>query len=137
MASNVNTVTVEGNMVRDPMLKTTNTGKSVCNFCIANNRYLKKGDEFDKKTSFFEITCWGNLALSISANGKKGSLVRITGRLEQERWEYNGKTHSKIIVVAEDARIIETRYRENPYEYKGKDYSDREYSIISATNTPF
>jgi single-strand DNA-binding protein len=110
MASNKNEVTIEGNMIRDPELKTTYSGVSICNFTIASNRYFKKRDEdeFEKETSFFDIQCWGKTAEDVSVIGRKGAAASVLGRLKQERWtDREGIIKTKIIIVAESVQFIE------------------------------
>jgi len=79
-------------------LKTTRSGISVCNFSIASNRFRKKGDEFEKETSFFDVQCWDGQALYVNDCCHKGTSVEVKGRLKQERWEDQyGQNRSKII----------------------------------------
>jgi len=113
MASNVNQITVEGNMTRDPVLRTTSGGTPVCNFSIACNRFYKKGDEFEKETSFFDVQCWGGMAEEVAARGRKSSSVRISGRLKQEKWEYEGQKRSRIIILAFNVQIFQWQNDDN------------------------
>ena len=102
MANNENKATVEGNLVRNPELKTFRNNTTMSSFCIASDRFYKKGDEFEKETSFFDIQCWGNLAHEVNNNLQKGNAVKVNGRLKQERWiGQDGKANSKIVIVAE------------------------------------
>ena len=54
----LNSVIIEGNMVREPIFKITTNGTSMCNFSIAANRSYKKGDEFIQETSYFDVETW-------------------------------------------------------------------------------
>jgi single-strand DNA-binding protein len=99
---NLNSLMLEGNVVRDPVFKTTPNGHNLCNFTIATDRYYKKDDSFATETSFFEIEGWGTLAEIARKNITKGRGVRVVGRLKQNRWKgADGKSFSKITVVAE------------------------------------
>ena len=100
--NNLNSILIEGNLVRDPQFKTTSKGKSLCTFTIATNRFFKQDSVMEKEVGFFDVESWGKLS-DISANhGRKGRGVRVVGRLKQERWnDSDGKTRSKIIIVAE------------------------------------
>jgi single-strand DNA-binding protein len=130
MASNKNEVVIEGNIVRDPELKHTGSGLPVCNFSIASNRFHKKGDEFEKETSFFDIQCWADLAQYVGEKGVKGSTVITTGRLKQERWtDREGKNKNKVIIVAESVQIFQ---RQNgDYQRQGQSVND------NASDCPF
>ncbi|GAB1482178.1 hypothetical protein MASR2M78_09930 [Treponema sp.] len=100
--NNLNTIIVEGNLVRDPLYKSTPKGTAVCTFSIASNRYLKHDTEYQKEVSFFDVETWARLAENCSNLGHKGRGVRVVGRLKQERWNSNdGKPHSRVMIVAE------------------------------------
>ena len=100
--NNLNSVLIEGNMVRDPLIHSTTKGKPVCNFSIASNRYYRQDSNFERETGFFDVEAWGKLADTCSSQGRKGRGVRVVGRLKQNRWTgEDGKNHSKVSIVAE------------------------------------
>ena len=100
--NNLNSVLIEGNMVRDPMIRSTPKGTQVCNFSIASNRYFRQESNLEKETGFFEVEAWGKLANTCSIQGRKGRGVRVVGRLKQDRWTgVDGKSHNKVAIVAE------------------------------------
>ena len=103
--NNLNSVLIEGNMVRDPLFRSTQKGTAVCNFTIASNRFYKLDKQdpgFEKETGFFEVETWGKLADVCSNHGRKGRGVRVVGRLKQDRWTgTDGKSHTKVAIVAE------------------------------------
>ena len=100
--NNLNSVLIEGNMVRDPLIRSTPKGTQVCNFSIASNRYYRQDSNLEKETGFFEVEAWGKLAEACCSQGRKGRGVRVVGRLKQDRWVGNdGKNHNKVSIVAE------------------------------------
>jgi len=100
--NNLNSVLIEGNMVRDPLIRSTPKGTQVCNFSIASNRFFRQESNLEKETGFFEVEAWGKLASACSAQGRKGRGVRVVGRLKQDRWTgSDGKSHNKVAIVAE------------------------------------
>jgi len=100
--NSLNSILIEGNVVRDPTLKETPRGSIVCNFSIASNRFYKQDDQFEQETSFFEVESWAKLAEACEKNCGKGRGVRVVGRLKQDRWTgTDGKNYSKIKVIAE------------------------------------
>ena len=102
MLNNLNSIIVEGNLVRDPQLKTIPNGHQVCTFAVASNRFYRQNDETEKEVSFFEVETWSRLAETCGEMLKKGRGVRVVGRLKQDRWEdAAGKTQTKIKIVAE------------------------------------
>lgn len=104
----LNSIILEGNLVRDPEHNETQMGSSVCNFSLAVNGTFRdsKGEKVDE-VSFFDVKTWGCLAEKLKkVNVKKGRGVRVVGRLKQERWkDAEGKSHSKIFVVAEHIEL--------------------------------
>jgi single-strand DNA-binding protein len=99
--NNLNSILLEGNLVRDPLLRNVKTGTALCTFSIANNRYFKQGDETEKEVSYFDIETWSKLAESCANIGRKGRGCRIVGRLKQERWtDADGKARSRTVIVA-------------------------------------
>jgi len=100
--NNLNSILIEGNLVKDPHLRTTSKGTSVCTFSLASNRFYKQDSGFEKEVSFFDVETWAKLAEACSNRGKKGRGVRVVGRLKQNRWtDADGKPHSRVAIVAE------------------------------------
>ena len=103
--NNLNSILIEGNMVRDPLFRSSPKGTPVCNFTIASNRFYKQDKQdagFEKETGFFDVEAWGKLADICTIQGRKGRGVRVVGRLKQDRWTGNdGKSHFKVAIVAE------------------------------------
>jgi single-strand DNA-binding protein len=100
--NNLNSVLIEGNLVRDPLLRSTAKGTQVCTFALASNRSFKQDSGLEKEVGFFDVETWGRLAEACYSQGRKGRGVRVVGRLKQDRWNgTDGKAHSRIAIVAE------------------------------------
>jgi single-strand DNA-binding protein len=100
--NSLNSILVEGNLVRDPVLSLTPRGTPVCSFSVATNRFYRIENEPQKEVSFFEVEVWSKLAESCKDTLKKGRGVRVVGRLKQDRWQdTEGKQHSKVKIIAE------------------------------------
>ena len=103
--SNGNTVTVIGNITRDPELRYTNSGQTRATFGLAVNRRWqnRQTNEWEEATSFFDIVCWGDLGENVSESLGKGARVIVTGRLEQRSWETdNNEKRSKVEIIADE-----------------------------------
>lgn len=101
MASN--TITLIGNLTRDPELRYTTGGRGVASFGLAVNRRYQQNGEWQEQTSFFNIVCWGELGENASATLTKGARAIVAGRLEQRSWEtQDGEKRSVIEVVADE-----------------------------------
>ena len=100
--NNLNSILIEGNLVREPTFRSTTKGTALCTFCLASNRYFKQESGLEKEVGFFEVETWAKLAENCHTLGKKGRGVRVVGRLKQDRWnDAEGKPHSKVSIVAE------------------------------------
>jgi len=101
--NSLNSILVEGNLVKDPNTKTLPSGSQVCDFTLATNRFYKNGEEgFEKEVSYFDIEAWSRLGTACSQNLKKGRGVRVVGRLKQDRWvDPEGKQKARVKIVAE------------------------------------
>lgn len=96
----LNNITVMGRLTRDPELRYTTTGKSVCNFTIACDRDRAAGDE---KTDFFDVVAWNTTGEFVSKWFRKGQMAVVTGRLQtrtytdkedhnRKAWEINAES---------------------------------------------
>lgn len=100
--NSLNSILIEGNVVRDPVVRETPKGTLVCLFSIASNRFYRQDEGLEKETSFFDVESWSKLAETCEKNCIKGRGVRVVGRLKQDRWTgTDGKNYYKVKVVAE------------------------------------
>ncbi|MHB8191084.1 MAG: single-stranded DNA-binding protein [Ferrimicrobium sp.] len=104
--SNGNTVTLIGNLTKEPELRFTSQGLAQATFSIAVNRRRmnQQTQDWEESTSFFEVVCWRELAENVAESLDKGSRAIVTGRLEQRSWETpDGDKRSRVQVVADEA----------------------------------
>ncbi len=95
-----NNVIVVGNITRDPELRFTPGGMAVASFGLAWNRRRQDGEE---ETSFFDVTCFRNLAENVAESLTKGARVIVYGTLQQRSWETSdGDRRSKVEILADD-----------------------------------
>jgi len=100
--NNLNSILIEGNLVKDPELSYTSKGTAVCRFSVACNRSFKQDEQVQKEVSYFDVTTWTRLAEVCGEYLKKGRGVRVVGRLKQDRWtDADGKGRSKVYIMAE------------------------------------
>ena len=99
-----NSVTLVGNLTRDPELRYTQSGRGVASFGLAVNRRYQQNGEWQEQTSFFNITAWGDLGENLAASVTKGSRVIVTGRLQQREYETReGEKRTIVEVIADEA----------------------------------
>lgn len=111
----INSLVIEGNLVRDAIVKETQNGNYVSNFSIAVNRSVKTHNgEVHKEVSFFDVETWGDLAKDMSKKGTRGTRIRMVGRIKQNRWTgSDGKNYSRINIIADHIEFISQKKNEN------------------------
>jgi single-strand DNA-binding protein len=100
-----NSITVTGNLTRDPEIRYTRDGQANVQLGVAVNRRWQdqKTHEWEESTSFFDVVCWRELAENVAMTLTKGMRVMATGRLEQRSWETElGERRTKVEIVAEE-----------------------------------
>ena len=98
-----NSVTLVGNITRDPELRFTPSGQAIATFGMAVNRRYQKNGQWEEQTSFFNVTAWGQLGENASNSLRKGARILVSGRLEQRSWEtQEGEKRSVVEVVADE-----------------------------------
>ena len=105
--SSFNRVILLGNVTRDPELRHTSGGTSVCDLGLAINDRRKQGTEWTEETTFVDVTLWARQAEVAAEYLSKGSPVLIEGRLKMDSWETNdGQKRSKLKVVSERMQML-------------------------------
>ena len=100
-----NTVSIVGNLTREPELRFTPNGQATATFGIAVNRTWtdRQSQERRESTSFFDVVCWGSLAENAATSLARGIRVIVMGRLDQRSWEtQEGERRSKVEITAEE-----------------------------------
>lgn len=97
------TVTLVGNLTRDPELRFTSGGRGTAQFGLAVSRRYQVNNEWQEQTSFFNIVAWGTLGENAAASLSKGTRVIVTGRLEQRQYETKeGEKRSVVEIIADE-----------------------------------
>ena len=99
------TVTVVGNLTRDPEIRYTTGGAAKASFGMAVSRRWqnRQSQEWEEQTSFFNVVCWREMAENVSESLGKGSRVVVTGRLEQRSYEdRDGNRRNVVEIIADE-----------------------------------
>jgi single-strand DNA-binding protein len=84
----MNITTMSGNITRDPELRVTPSGATVCNFTIANNRKWKDQNGQEKEeVTFLDVAAWNKTAEVIAKFFGKGDPILVHGPLKMEQWD--------------------------------------------------
>lgn len=136
MARSFNQVTLMGNLTRDPELRTTPNGQSVCSFSLALNRSYKAADgNWTEVTDFVDIVAWGPLGERVAQYLTKGRPALVSGRLQSSSWEKDGQKRTKVEVVANDVTFLGGREGGQGAE-SGSNYSSSPAPSESAPAKP-
>lgn len=105
---NINRVVLTGNLTRDPELRSTGNGLSVCKLGIAVNTRRKNGatGTWEEKPNFFRVTVFGAQGENCAQYLKKGRPVAIDGRLEWSSWETDGQKRESIDIIADSVQFL-------------------------------
>ena len=108
-ATNINRVVLTGNLTRDPELRSTASGMSVCSLRIASNTRRKNQStgEWEDKPNFFDVTVWGAQGENCARFLSKGRPVALDGRLEWREWEtQDGNKRQSVEIVADAVQFL-------------------------------
>src|SRR3954466_8835654 len=107
--TNINRVVLVGNLTKDPELRTTPGGTSICKLRLAvNTRRKDQSGQWTDKPNYFDITVWGQQGENCATYLQKGRPVAIDGRLEWREWDAtdgSGKRQA-VEIVAESVQFL-------------------------------
>ena len=111
-ATNINRVVLTGNLTRDPELRSTPSGMSVCSLRIACNTRRKNNStgEWEDKPNYFDVKVWGAQGENCARFLSKGRPVGIDGRLEWREWEaQDGSKRQSTEIIADSVQFLGSR----------------------------
>ncbi len=142
-ATNINRVIITGNLTRDPELRSTGAGTSVCSLRVAVNTRRKdqsSGDWVDKP-NYFDVTVWGAQGENCAQYLQKGRPVAVEGRLDWREWEtQEGQKRQAVEIIANSVQFLGSREggenggRFTPQSDVPADTGDFEQAPVAAGN---
>ena len=106
----INTVTVSGNLTRQPELRNLPSGQAVCTLRIAHNeRFKDASGEWADRAAYFDVTVWGGLGEWIARNINKGEKVVVSGRLRWREWENGDGDKRQAVDITADSVVPANR----------------------------
>jgi single-strand DNA-binding protein len=109
-SANINRVIVTGNLTRDPELRNTPGGTSVCKLRIAVNSSRKTAEgNWEDKPNYFDVTVWGAQGENCATYLSKGRPVAIDGRLDWREWEQEGQKRQAVEIIADRVQFLGSR----------------------------
>lgn len=116
-AFDINTVTVSGNLTREPQLRTLASGTVVCTLRIAHSERLKTSDgAWAERPQYFDVTVWSGLGEYLSTHLAKGEKVVVSGRLRWREFEVDGATRQTVDISADSVIPVPRSAKRAPTE---------------------
>ncbi len=113
----LNKVIIIGRLVVDPTVRYMPSGAQLLEFRIVYNRRYMVDEQWREESHFFDVKAFGRLAEGLSNRISKGYTVVVEGRLVQDRWtDKEGKTQSRVRILAENVKILNKPKMEEPPE---------------------
>ena len=105
----LNRAQIIGNLTRDPELRNTTSGQSVCNFSVAtSSQWTDQAGVKQERSEFHPIVAWGKLAEICSQYLAKGRKVYVEGRLQTREWETpDGQKRQRTEIVADNMIMLD------------------------------
>lgn len=127
MFGDINKVTILGNAVREPEVRTTNDGKAVANISIVTNRKYKQGEEWKEIAEFHDVTLWKSAEI-VGPRILKGTRLYVEGRLAYKSYEKDGVKKYKTEIVVEKIILLSKYKGEEVEKDRHHDDDDTEVS---------
>jgi single-strand DNA-binding protein len=109
-ATNINRVVVSGNLTRDPELRSTPGGTSICGLRIAvNSRRKDESGQWVDKPNYFDVTVFGAQGENCAQYLSKGRPVAVDGRLNWREWEKDGVKRQSVDIIADSVQFLGSR----------------------------
>jgi single-strand DNA-binding protein len=123
-ATNINRVVITGNLTRDPELRSTSGGTSVCSLRVAvNSRRKDDSGNWVDKPNYFDVTVWGAQGENCAQYLAKGRPVAVDGRLNWREWEdQQGNKRQTVDIIADSVQFLGSR--DAPQQSNGAVESD-------------
>jgi single-strand DNA-binding protein len=104
----MNKLFIVGNLTRDPELRTTSSGISVCSFTVAVNRRRSSNASGNQpEADFFRVSAWRQLGENCQKYLAKGRKVAVTGAVSVSTYQGNdGQTRASLEVNADDVEFL-------------------------------
>lgn len=105
MSSNINRVTISGNLTRDAELR-GNGGVCALGVAVNDRRKNPQTDEWEDVPNFIDCVIFGSRGEKLQPYLTKGTKVTIAGRLHHSTWERDGERRSKVEVIVEELEFM-------------------------------
>ena len=123
----LNQAFIMGRLARDPEVRHTQSGVTVCSFTLAVDRDIKDKQTGERKTDWIPVTAWRGTAELISRYLHKGDSIVVVGRLEIQEWtDKQGNKRTTPNVSAENVYFTGGRRQETAQSYQRQEHEDQQ-----------
>ena len=139
----LNQIFIMGRLARDPEVRHTQSGVTVCSFTLAVDRDIKDKQTGERKTDWIPVTAWRGTGELVSRYLHKGDSIVVVGRLEIQEWtDRQGNKRTAPNVSAENVYFTGGRRQETAQSYQQQEHEDQqeqnfEYLDDDQTELPF
>jgi len=112
----LNSVSIVGNLVRDPEARFTSNGKSVTDITLGVNESYAADNDRKSVVTFVDVTLWGSSAENLAKLAEKGQEIFVQGNLRQSQWDdkETGQRRSKLFVKGENWQFTQRKIASAP-----------------------
>lgn len=137
--SNINRVVLVGRLTRDPEIRATPSGRTVCSLRVACNGLRRDSDGgYSQKPGFFDVSVFGGPAEAVQRYTRKGSKVAVDGRLEWREWETEEQQRRQAVsIVADSVEFLDGPGGEREEWEPGAEQGTQEGSLLGAAEVAF
>lgn len=139
----LNQIFIMGRLARDPEVRHTQSGVTVCSFTLAVDRDIKDKQTGERKTDWIPVTAWRGTGELVSRYLHKGDSIVVVGRLEIQEWtDKQGNKRTTPNVSAENVYFTGGRRQETAQSYQQQEHEDQQEQNFEAldddqTELPF
>jgi single-strand DNA-binding protein len=103
----LNRTQIIGHVGKDPVTRSAN-GRDVTNFSVAvTKKWKSQNGEKQEKTTWFSVSCWGNLSKIASDWVKKGSQIYVEGEISiNEYTNEAGESKASLVLTASNIELL-------------------------------
>ena len=136
----MNHITIIGNLTKDPELRTTRDGVSVCGFTVAVNRLKtrqNKENNTEPGVDYFNVTAWRSLGENCGKFLEKGKKVAVVGRISLRTWETETKHGASLEVLAEEVEFLSPKVSDVVNDAPAPVDAQTQMQIVDTDDLPF
>ena len=134
----MNKVFIVGNLTRDPELRSTRDGISVCSFTVAVNRRVRNAEAGQPEADFFRVTAWRALGENCSKYLSKGRKVAVVGAVSVSTYTGNdGQTRASLDITAQDVEFLTPKGGDSEAQYNAAERTAIQHDSMAQTGGGF